>query len=146
MSIIFTFYDSFSAQIDNYYLITPLLLYILRGYDKSQFIAYYNILSNDTQLKFLDILGTLSSPKMISLVSKYFFQDIDEEKENIFNIGCTKEITLRILIFIRFYEQEPIIDWDPSCTAVQDYLDFVKKLTSILPLYKGEQPYDVRKN
>ncbi|MBS5300725.1 MAG: ParA family protein [Clostridium sp.] len=29
-------------------------------------------------------------------------------------------------------QQEPIIDWDPSCTAVQDYLDFVKKLTSNL--------------
>ena len=29
-------------------------------------------------------------------------------------------------------QQEPIIDWDPSCTAVQDYLDFVKELTSNL--------------
>ena len=29
-------------------------------------------------------------------------------------------------------QQEPILDWDSSCSAVKDYQDFVKELTTIL--------------
>lgn len=29
-------------------------------------------------------------------------------------------------------QQEPIIEWDASCSAVKDYLEFAKELTSNL--------------
>ncbi|OHS94906.1 hypothetical protein TRFO_10856 [Tritrichomonas foetus] len=114
LPMIFTFYDSLITQLGdntgrgdnqaNGAVLMPIILFFLKNCDCEQFINYYNILSDDSQLRFLDFLCTLTDVEMIQQVAK------NSQVEGNSELSIMHEVTIRILIFISFYEKIQFAD------------------------------------
>ena len=99
LTIIFTFSDSLASQLQkDDPRFAPMILYIIKFRDLKQFISYNNLLSSDNQIRFLDMLTSLTQIKMVQAVA--------QRSINLNNhiLSCAHEITFRILHFLRFLE------------------------------------------
>ena len=94
LPLIFTYYDSLSAQIEKKYCLTPILLFLVKNCNSHQFLTYYSMLSNDSRIRFLEFLIIIYDTSL----------DPNFAKESVNFSGnplnCRYEVTWRMLYFI----------------------------------------------
>jgi len=105
LTIVFTFFDSLANQIQkDDPRLAPMILFLIKHRSRKQFIAYYVLLSQDNQLRFLDMLTSLTDVNMVTSVAKRS-SDLSNHV-----LSCAHEITWRILHFLRFIEKINIVE------------------------------------
>ncbi|OHT06927.1 hypothetical protein TRFO_24978 [Tritrichomonas foetus] len=103
-AMIFTFFDSLCEKIPTITSIMPIVLFLLKSCDSTRFILYYNLLSSDNQLRFLEFL--------VIIVDNTLSLQFSDNTVHFHNhpLNCRYEITCRMLMFISFLGNIKITD------------------------------------
>jgi hypothetical protein len=96
MPLIFTYYDALKHRLRGEGEIgmsafTPILLFLMRHCGSDQLLAFWNLLSVDNQIRFLDFLAALNEPVMVVAVNN------DSAKPEVLQVA--REMTRRMVLF-----------------------------------------------
>jgi hypothetical protein len=97
LAMMFTYYDSFRAEVSLTAMVTPLVLFLLKYTTSRQFGQYWSILSTDGQGRFLQFLLDMTRPDVITELAPVS-SHMSENKE-----ACSYEVTWRIINFLCFF-------------------------------------------
>ena len=112
LALIFTFLDSLTPHIGGDPSLVPFLLFIFQNCDNQQFISYYNLLSDYSQLRFLDFLSSLSDTTTINQLKGRILGIEDNE------LSIAHEVTWRLLLFLQFIEKIPTLQEKPLTSVI----------------------------
>lgn len=108
VTLIFTFYDSLLPHLNDDPVFVPLVLSVCKSMDSTQFLQYFNILSDDNKLRFFDFLASLSDESTINALSERIVvinSSRLEKRLDSIKLTVSLEITCRLLIFLHFIDK-----------------------------------------